>query len=146
MTVSTADRAEQRLVWTLLAVLTVVFAYALAGAVGATATSVVHWTGVALLIAGICLAAAGMVTARDERLRLEDQLSRERERPQVLDGLQHQEAAAARGSVGGGVRAASIAALAGIRTGIATLAGGGIRLQRWAVACLLVGTILTAFW
>jgi hypothetical protein len=148
MTVTTADRSEQRLVWTLVAVLTVVLAYALAGAVGATATSVVHWTGVALLVAGICLTAAGMVAARDERLRLEDQLTRAHERPAPLDALVHPEARAqpkaipasrwARWPAGGGIRA---------RLGtVVTMAGGGLRLQVWGVACLLVGTILTAFW
>jgi hypothetical protein len=149
MTVTTADRSEQRLVWTLVAVLTVVLAYALAAAVGATATSVVHWTGVALLIAGICLAAAGMVTARDERIRLQDQLTRVRERRLALDGLQYPEAAAgpglsaadqsARATVGAGSIRASIA-------NVGSLAGGGQRLQVCGVACLLAGTILTAFW
>jgi hypothetical protein len=148
MTVTTADRSEQRLVWTLVSVLTVVLAYALAGAVGATATSVVHWTGVALLVAGICLAAAGMVTARDERLRLEDQLTRARERPAPLDALVHPEAAAqpdaslagrlVRWPAGGSIRARLAT--------VVTMAGGGQRLQVWGVACLLVGTILTAFW
>jgi hypothetical protein len=148
MTVTTADRSEQRLVWTLVSVLTVVLAYALAGAVGAAATSVVHWTGVALLIVGICIAAAGMVTARDERMRLEDQLTRARNRPAALDALQYREPAAESGAnaaeqqVRGTPRA-------GIRESIATvgvLAGGGLRLQWCGVACLLLGTILTAFW
>lgn len=148
MTVSTADRSEQRLVWTLLAVLTVVLAYALAGAVGAGARSVVHWTGVALLVAGICLAAAGMLTARDERMRLEDQLTRASERAAMLDALQLYEAAAQPGRgpasqpvgkpAGGGIRANIVI--------VTTLAGGGQRLQWWGVACLLVGTILCAFW
>jgi hypothetical protein len=148
MTVTTADRSEQRLVWTLVAVLTVVLAYALAGAVGAAATSVVHWTGVALLIAGICCAAAGMVTARDERMRLEDQLTRVRERPVELDVLQYQGAAAWVAVVPADAQARETGG-SGIRTSIAavgTLAGGGQRLQIWGVACLLLGTILTAFW
>jgi hypothetical protein len=33
-----------------------------------------------------------------------------------------------------------------MRAGMATLGSRGMRLQRWAVACLVVGTILTAFW
>jgi hypothetical protein len=148
MTVTTADRSEQRLVWTLVAVLTVVLAYALAGAVGATPASVVHWTGVALLVAGICLASVGMVTARDERLRLEDQLTRAHERPVALDALYEEvvlQADAgpagqeARGTSRGSIRVSIVA--------VGTLAGrGGLRLQWCGVACLLLGTILTAFW
>jgi hypothetical protein len=149
MTVTTADRSEQRLVWTLVAVLTVVLAYTLAAAVGAAATSVVHWTGVALLVAGICLAAAGMLTARDERLRLEDQLIRVRERRIALDALRpeevvvRQEAAVLADpqtprTAGGGIRVTI--------TTVGILVGGGQRLQVWGVACLLLGTILTAFW
>jgi hypothetical protein len=34
----------------------------------------------------------------------------------------------------------------GIREDLADLAGGGLRLQTWGVACLLAGTVLTAFW
>lgn len=143
MTVTTADRSEQRLVWTLVAVLTVVLAYALAGATGAGATSVVHWTGVVLLVAGICLAGAGMSGGRDERLRLEDQITRARERQIVLDALQ-QEAAAQ------GVILAELpepGPVAGfIRAGIATLGRRAVRLQWWGVVCLVVGTILTAVW
>jgi hypothetical protein len=149
MAVTTADRSEQRLVWTLVAVLTVVLAYALAGAVGAAPTSVAHWTGVALLIGGIGLAAAGMLTARDERLRLEDQLIRARERPVTLDALRPQDVVVrhetavladpqAPRSAGGGIRVSI--------TTVGILVGGGQRLQIWGVACLLLGTILTAFW
>lgn len=29
---------------------------------------------------------------------------------------------------------------------MANLAGGGLRLQAWGVACLLAGTIMTAIW
>ena len=29
---------------------------------------------------------------------------------------------------------------------MADLAGGGLRLQAWGVACLLAGTIITAIW
>jgi hypothetical protein len=89
-----------------------------------------------------------MVTARDDRLRLEDQLTRARERPTPLDALTRPEAAAqqdalpavrrTRWHVGGGMRARL--------TTVVTMAGGGQRLQVWGVACLLVGTILTAFW
>jgi hypothetical protein len=145
MTVITPDRAEQRLVWTLVAVLTVVLAYALAGATGAAATSVLHWTGVVLLVGGICLAVAGMLGARDERVRQEEQVRRARERSVGLDILVPQEAGEPEVAivveldpqqpVGGGVGAS-----------IAALAGGGMRLQGWAVACLIVGTILTAVW
>jgi hypothetical protein len=149
MTVTTADRSEQRLVWTLVAVLTVVLAYALAAAVGAAAASVVHWTGVALLVAGICLAAAGMLTARDERLRLEDQLIRARERPAALDALQAREAVTRRWAAVRADEQVPRTAGGGIRVSIVTvsiLAGGGQRLQGWGVASLLLGTILTAFW
>jgi hypothetical protein len=145
MTVITPDRAEQRLVWTLVAVLAVVLAYALAGSTGAAATSVLHWTGVVLLVAGICLAVAGMSGARDERMRQEEQLRRARERSVGLDILVPQEAGEPevailvdldpRQPVAGGMRAS-----------IGSLAGGGMRLQWWGVACLIVGTILTAVW
>jgi hypothetical protein len=145
MTVITPDRAEQRLVWTLVAVLTVVLAYALAGATGAAATSVLHWTGVVLLVGGICLAVAGMSGARDERMRREEQFRRTRERSVGLDILVPGEAddpevaivvdLEPRPPAGGGMRAS-----------MAMLAGGGMRLQGWAVACLVVGTILTAVW
>ena len=33
-----------------------------------------------------------------------------------------------------------------IRDRMANLAGGGLKLQAWGVVCLLLGTILTAFW
>jgi hypothetical protein len=33
-----------------------------------------------------------------------------------------------------------------IRDRMATLAGGGLRLQAWGVACLLAGTLMTAIW
>ena len=33
-----------------------------------------------------------------------------------------------------------------IRSDMADLVGGGLRLQVWGVVCLLLGTILTAFW
>jgi hypothetical protein len=33
-----------------------------------------------------------------------------------------------------------------IRGDIADLAGGGLRLQAWGVACLVAGTVMTAFW
>jgi hypothetical protein len=33
-----------------------------------------------------------------------------------------------------------------IRNSIANLAGGGLKLQAWGVACLLVGTVMTAIW
>jgi hypothetical protein len=148
MTVTTADRSEQRLVWTLVAVLTAVLAYALAGATGAGATSVVHWTGVVLLVGGICMAAAGMTGARDERMRLEYQLARARERPAELDALLPPEAAAPEVTILAD-RHGRLAVVVGVRTGIATvasLAGGGARLQTWGVACLIVGTILTAIW
>ncbi len=145
MTVTTADRSEQRLVWVLVSVLTAVLAYALAGATGAAATSVLHWTGVVLLVAGICLAVAGMSGARDERMRQEEQFRRARERSVGLDILVPQEAAATEVAievdldpqqpVGGGVRAS-----------IASVASGALRLQWWGVACLIAGTILTAVW
>jgi hypothetical protein len=32
------------------------------------------------------------------------------------------------------------------RDSIANLAGGGLKLQAWGVACLLVGTVITAIW
>jgi hypothetical protein len=32
------------------------------------------------------------------------------------------------------------------RESIANLAGGGLRLQAWGVACLLAGTVMTAIW
>jgi hypothetical protein len=145
MTVITQDRSEQRLVWTLVAVLTVVLAYALAGATGAAVTSILHWTGVVLLVVGICLAVVGMSGARDERMRQEEQFRRARERSVGLDILVPQEAADPEVAivveldpeqpVGGG-----------IRTSIATLSEGSMRLQAWAVACLILGTILTAVW
>jgi hypothetical protein len=145
MAVITPDRAEQRLVWTLVAVLTVVLAYALAGATGAAATSVLHWTGVGLLVAGICLAVAGMSGTRDERMRREEQFRRARERSVGLDILVPQEA--------GDQEVAIVVDLepqqpvvGGMRANIAALAGGEMRLQWWGVACLVVGTILTAVW
>ena len=33
-----------------------------------------------------------------------------------------------------------------IRGDMADLVGGGLRLQAWGVVCLLLGSILTAFW
>ncbi len=33
-----------------------------------------------------------------------------------------------------------------IRERMADLAGGGLRLQAWGVACLLAGTVITAIW
>jgi hypothetical protein len=145
MTVITPDRAEQRLVWTLVAVLTVVLAYALAGATGAAATSVLHWTGVVLLVAGICMAVVAMSGARDQRMRQEEQFRRSRERSVGLDILMQPEAAdpevaivvelEPRPPAGGGMRAS-----------MATLAGGDARIQWWGIACLVVGTILTAVW
>jgi hypothetical protein len=33
-----------------------------------------------------------------------------------------------------------------IHADMADLVGGGLRLQVWGVVCLLLGTILTAFW
>lgn len=145
MTVITPDRAEQRLVWTLVAVLTVVLAYALAGASGAAATSVLHWTGVVLLVAGICMAVAAMSGGRDQRMRQEEQFRRARERSVGLDILMPQETGdpevaivvdlEPRPPVGGGMRAS-----------MAALAGGDKRIQWWGVACLVVGTILTAVW
>ena len=103
----------------------------------------------ALLIGGIGLAAAGMLTARDERLRLEDQLIRARERPVSLDALppldvvvRHETAVLANPqgprTAGGGIRVSIVT--------VGILVGGGQRLQTWGVACLLLGTILTAFW
>ncbi len=144
MAVTTADRSEQRLVWTLVAVLTVVLAYALAGATGADATSVVHWTGVALLVLGICLAAAGMTGARDQRMRLEDQLTWARERPAGLDALQPQQAAGLPGATPADPHARHFPG-ARLRAGVITFASG-MRLQGWGVACLVVGTVLTAIW
>ena len=32
------------------------------------------------------------------------------------------------------------------RDSIANLAGGGLKLQAWGVACLLAGTVITAIW
>ncbi len=64
MTTGTVDRSEQRLVLVLLALLTVVLAYSLAVAFGAVATSILHWTGVVLLVAGIGLAAKGISDVR----------------------------------------------------------------------------------
>lgn len=145
MTVITPDRAEQRLVWTLVAVLTVVLAYALAGATGAGATSVVHWTGVVLLVAGICLAAAGMSGARDERMRLEDQIRRAQERPVVVEVLELPDAVVVAGTIPAEPRSGGTVG-GGLRAGVATIASGGMRLQWWGVACLIVGTILTAAW
>jgi hypothetical protein len=145
MTVITPDRAEQRLVWTLVAVLTVVLAYALAGATGAAATSVVHWTGVVLLVAGICLAAAGMSGARDERMRLQEQIARARERVVELDVLQQTEAGVTLTVIEADSRP-RIAVGGALRTGMTTLASGGMRFQGWGVACLVVGTVLTAVW
>jgi hypothetical protein len=145
MTVTTPDRSEQRLVWTLVAVLTVVLAYALAGATGAGATSVVHWTGVVLLVAGICLAGAGMSGARDERMRLEDQVTRARERSVGLDILEPREAVPLLEAIPAEPHARR-AAGGGIRTGVAILGSRGMRLQGWGFACLIVGTILTAVW
>jgi hypothetical protein len=145
MTVITPDRAEQRLVWTLVAVLTVVLAYALAGATGAAATSVVHWTGVALLVAGICLAAAGMSGARDERIRLQEQIIRARELAVGLEALQQSEAAVVVEVVPADPRGRR--AVGGVlRAGLTNLASGGMRWQGWGVACLVVGTVLTAVW
>jgi hypothetical protein len=43
-------------------------------------------------------------------------------------------------------RAARMAEDQRIRDRMADLAGGGLRLQAWGVVCLLLGTILTAFW
>jgi hypothetical protein len=145
MTVITPDRAEQRLVWTLVAVLTVVLAYALAGATGAAATSVLHWTGVVLLVAGICMAVVAMSGARDQRMRQEEQFRRSRERSVGLDILMPQEA--------GDPEVAIVVeleprppAVGGMRASMATLAGGDARIQWWGIACLVVGTILTAVW
>jgi hypothetical protein len=145
MTVTTADRSEQRLVWMLVAVLTVVLAYALAGATGAAATSVVHWTGVVLLVAGICLAVAGMSAARDERMRREEQFRRARERSVGLDILVPQEAASPEVAIVVDLDPPQ-PVRGGIRASIATVANGGTRLQWWGIACLIVGTILTAVW
>ncbi len=145
MTVITPDRAEQRLVWTLVAVLTVVLAYALAGATGAAATSVLHWTGVVLLVAGICLAVAGMSGGRDERARQEEQLRRTRERSVGLDILVPQEAGDPEVAIVVEVEPRQPVA-GGMRGSMAALAGSGMRIQWWGVACLIVGTILTAVW
>jgi hypothetical protein len=145
MTVIAPDRAEQRLVWTLVAVLTVVLAYALAGATGAAATSVLHWTGVVLLVVGICLAVAGMSGARDERMRQEEQSRRARERSVGLDILVPPEPGDPELAIVVEVEPRQPAG-GGMRGSIATLAGGGMRLQAWGVACLVVGTILTAVW
>jgi hypothetical protein len=43
-------------------------------------------------------------------------------------------------------RMAIAAESGGIRESMANLAGGGLRLQTWAVVCLLVGIVLTAIW
>jgi hypothetical protein len=43
-------------------------------------------------------------------------------------------------------RAERTAEARAIRDRVATLAGGGLRLQAWGVACLLAGTIMTAIW
>ena len=145
MTVITPDRDEQRLVWTLVAVLTVVLAYALAGATGAAATSVLHWTGVVLLVGGICLAVPAMSGARDERLRQEEQFRRARERSVGLDILVPGEAGDQEVAIVVDVEPRPPVGRS-MRTSMATLAGGGTRLQGWAVACLVVGTILTAVW
>jgi hypothetical protein len=146
MTVTTADRSEQRLVWVLVAVLTVVLAYALAGTTGAAATSILHWTGVVLLVVGICLAVAGMSSARDERLRQEEQFRRARERSVGLDILVPQEAADPEVAIVFEVEDPRQPVGGGIRGTVATLAEGGMRLQWWGVACLVLGTILTAVW
>jgi hypothetical protein len=70
MTVSTVDRSEQRLVLVLLALLTVVLAYAMAGAFGASVTGTLHWTGVVLLVAGIGLAVKGSYDIQERVVRL----------------------------------------------------------------------------
>jgi hypothetical protein len=145
MTVITQDRSEQRLVWTLVAVLTVVLAYALAGATGAAVTSILHWTGVVLLVVGICLAVVGMSGARDERMRQEEQFRRARERSVGLDILVPQEAADPGVAIVVELEPEQPVA-GGIRAGIATLSEGSMRLQGWGVACLILGTILTAVW
>jgi hypothetical protein len=145
MTVITQDRSEQRLVWTLVAVLAVVLAYALAGATGAAATSILHWTGVVLLVVGICLAVAGMSRARDDRMRQEEQFRRARERSVGLDILVPREAADPEVAIVVELEPGQPAG-GGIRGSIATLAESGARLQWWGVACLVLGTILTAVW
>jgi hypothetical protein len=122
MTVTTVDRSEQRLVLVLLAVLTVVLAYAMAGAFGATPTSILHWTGVALLVAGIGLAAKGIAD------------------------LRRQVDAAERAKVMRAEQQWRDTADAGARLSIGYLVVGGLRLQTWGIVCLLAGTILTAFW
>jgi hypothetical protein len=43
-------------------------------------------------------------------------------------------------------RAARTAEEQRIRDSIANLAGGGLKLQAWGVACLLTGTVITAIW
>jgi hypothetical protein len=43
-------------------------------------------------------------------------------------------------------RAARVAEDQRIREDMADLAGGGLRLQAWGVACLLAGTVMTAIW
>jgi len=120
MTVSTVDRSEERLGWTLLAVLAVVLAYALAGAVGAAATAVLHWTGVALLVIGIGLAIAGIVRVRHDWTAREWAIQ-----------AAHRASETANGDV---------------RPSPSYLVGSGTRLQVWGVACLLLGTIIAAIW
>ena len=82
----------------------------------------------------------------EERLdQLESQMREAGEQIGTLNA-RHEQGVRVRQVVTEEERAARMAEDQRIRERMADLAGGGLKLQAWGVACLLAGTIITAIW
>ena len=82
----------------------------------------------------------------EERLAwLENHMTNTEQQLHILNARQEQEARVWQTATEG-ERVARMSGDQRIRDSIANLAGGGLRLQAWGVACLLAGTVITAIW
>jgi hypothetical protein len=82
----------------------------------------------------------------DERLdQLESRIKEADQQVRALRGL-HEQHVREMSAVTGQEKAERSAEDQRLRDSIANLAGGGLKIQAWGVACLLAGTIMTAIW
>jgi len=89
--------------------------------------------------------ASGDLTVEQRLDQLESHMREAEKQIGTLNERQEQEARDRRAATAK-ERAARVAEDQRIRQRMADLAGGGLKLQAWGVACLLVGTFMTAIW